>query len=86
MVSKELRDMLRADLEKIGVESEIHYPSPVYTHDALRAYRGAEDRTLTADDLCERVISLPIHAGLSTEDLERIVAQITATVDRYMNA
>ncbi|PID90352.1 MAG: hypothetical protein CSA97_03345 [Bacteroidetes bacterium] len=85
MVSRELRDLLRADLEKIGVETEVHYPSPVYTHESLRAFRGELERTLTADELCERVISLPIHAGLSAEDQERIVAQITATVDRYMN-
>ncbi len=85
MVSRELRDMLRADLQQLGVESEIHYPVPAFAHEALREYKRGH-RTPTTDALCERVISLPIHTGLSPEDQERIVAQIIATVSRYMNA
>lgn len=62
------RDNLRKGLADKGVPSMIYYPIPVHQQSA---YLQQGDFTNT-ENLCSRVISLPIHTELDEEQLEYI--------------
>lgn len=66
------RDELKAYLDSAGVQTSIVYPIP-NTRQPLYMSNGlGQAETPVADVLGAEVISLPIHPGLSPEDLVRI--------------
>ncbi len=71
-VPSESRDDLKTYLQEKGIPSMIYYPLPLYKQDAFF------DPTIKADDfpitnnLCDRVISLPIHTEMTDEILDYI--------------
>ncbi len=71
------RDQAVEKLKQSGVGTGIFYPIPVYAQKVYRA-RGYTDQLPVTDLVCQQVISLPVHAGLSPVDLEAIVAAVEA--------
>ncbi|MEW6154490.1 MAG: DegT/DnrJ/EryC1/StrS family aminotransferase [Actinomycetota bacterium] len=69
---KDDRDRLMVALGAEGIESKVYFP-PVHRQPIFD--RG--ERFLVTEDLCSRILSIPFHARVSTDDLERI-AQIAA--------
>lgn len=67
------RDELRAHLTEQGVGSEVYYPVPVHQQQLYRemGYRG--EGFPESERASKEVLSLPIHPGLSQDDLEVIV-------------
>jgi len=65
------RDELQAALRADGIETLIHYPVPIPRQPALRDEAPAI--CPEADRVCAQVFSLPMHPGLSEDDL-RLVA------------
>jgi len=72
------RDRVAAALCARGVESRVYYPRPLHEEPALA--RAAH--TPVADDLCRRVLALPVHAGLSDEDADVVLEALHAAVRR----
>jgi dTDP-4-amino-4,6-dideoxygalactose transaminase len=64
------RDGLRRHLEDRGVDSAVHYPTPIHRQ---AAYDHVSGRYPVAERAAERVLSLPVHPGLSTADLDAVV-------------
>lgn len=59
------RDALRAYLQEKGVPSAVYYPLPVHMQPAY-AYLGYRAGQFpVAERLCQQVLSLPVHPGLS---------------------
>ena len=69
------REEAIARLKQAGVDASIFYPVPVHQQKVYRD-RGYDDRMPVAEMLCRQVISLPVHPGLSQEDLDTIVAAV----------
>jgi dTDP-4-amino-4,6-dideoxygalactose transaminase len=70
------RDALQSHLRERGIEAMVYYPR---TLPAQKLYRdlGYEDATFPmARRLAEEVLSLPVHPGLSVQDLETIVGAV----------
>ncbi len=68
------RDDLRKRLEEEGIETGIHYPDPL--HQVLQR-QGLYSKTESfpqAERLCQSILSLPLYAGLSVEEVLRVVA------------
>ena len=63
------RDGLREHLEGHGVGSKIYYPTPIHEQPA---YEGFDATAPVAERLSVNVLSLPVHPGLTEEDLETI--------------
>ncbi|HEY8994870.1 MAG TPA: DegT/DnrJ/EryC1/StrS family aminotransferase [Lacunisphaera sp.] len=67
------RDDLRAHLEKKGILCGILYPVPIHRqpayHDAALSFPHAEQA-------CAEVLSLPLHPGLSDDDVDRVVREV----------
>ncbi|MHB8147898.1 MAG: DegT/DnrJ/EryC1/StrS family aminotransferase [Vulcanimicrobiaceae bacterium] len=72
------RDDLRRHLQESGIGTQVHYPVPIHMSHAARelGYR-AGDFPVT-EDQASRIVSLPIHHGLSSQDIEYVCDAIKA--------
>ena len=71
VVHVEDRDRVLADLHRRGVEAGVHYPTPVHLQPACRRLRTAP--LPVAEDQARRKLSLPIFAGMTYAQVERVV-------------
>ncbi len=72
------RAALRTHLTEGGVSAMIYYPMPLYKQTAYAHYWGGGELEVT-EELCDEVMSLPIHTELTEETL----AFITQTVASF---
>jgi dTDP-4-amino-4,6-dideoxygalactose transaminase len=75
------RDGLNEFLAEKGIPSMIYYPVPAHRQKMFESFGSASLNLSVTDWLTERVISLPIHTEMQTEQLELI----TKTVADYLN-
>jgi dTDP-4-amino-4,6-dideoxygalactose transaminase len=68
------REELRAYLEKKGILCGILYPVPVHRQPA---YHNAALSLPQTEQACAEVLSLPLHPGLTNEDVNRVVREVT---------
>ncbi len=68
------RDQLQAALRAEGVETLIHYPVPIPRQPALQGQAPAA--CPAADRVCSQVLSLPMHPGLSDDDLQAVAGAV----------
>jgi dTDP-4-amino-4,6-dideoxygalactose transaminase len=71
VVTTPQRDLLRAYLAEREIPSVIHYPVPLHRQAAFAEF--SPNRCPNADQICARVLSLPMHAFLSDSDVERVI-------------
>ena len=76
---KAQRDALQAAMKAEGIPSMVYYPKPMHLQTAFasltfRAKPQAESRNLclVATSLCDRVLSLPMHPYLTTEQIDMV--------------
>lgn len=74
--SREERDGLQAELKKNDIPSMVYYPKPMHKQQAFeKLYFNDEDYANTVQ-LCDAVLSLPMHPYLIEEDMDRVVEVI----------
>jgi dTDP-4-amino-4,6-dideoxygalactose transaminase len=76
------RDRFQAELARLGVAGAVHYPVPIHRQPA---YALELDLPVT-DRAAAEVLSLPVHPGLTDEQLARVVAAVTATAGQLAGA
>lgn len=59
-----------------GIPAMVYYPVPLHLQKAYTDPRYREGDFPVTEDLCKRVISLPMHTELSNEQLEWIVREV----------
>jgi UDP-2-acetamido-2-deoxy-ribo-hexuluronate aminotransferase len=74
-VSTENRDDLRAALSDKGIPTAIHYPMPLPRQQAFAYLKQAVDLPVS-DRLSQTVLSLPMHAYLTEEEVSRICSAV----------
>ena len=70
------RDALRQYLEKIGVETEMHYPIPPHLSEAYAPLGLGRGSLPITENLADSVLSLPIGPQLSSAGVDRVVEGI----------
>lgn len=70
------RDALHQHLADKGIPSMIYYPVPAHRQKMFDAFGGNEFHLPVTDWLTERVISLPMHTELESEQQQSIVDEI----------
>lgn len=78
-VPADMRDGLQAYLKDKDIPSMIYYPLPLYEQDAFKrcARKGVAELPIT-EQLCQTVISLPIHTEMEEAQLQYITTHIEA--------
>ncbi len=66
------RDKLQQKLGEYGIETGVNYPLPIHKQPVYQKL-GYNDSLPVAELASEQVLSLPVHPGVSEEDLKQIV-------------
>ncbi len=72
-VPETLRDDLQNHLKEKGIPSMIYYPLPLYRQEAFRHFSSDGFELSATEELCKRVLSLPIHTEMSCPTQDYII-------------
>lgn len=78
--NKEQRDGLQANLKEHGVPSMIYYVKPMHKQGAFSNLDFDETKFEVSNELCNIVLSLPMHPYLSAKDVDFVCELITDIV------
>ncbi|WP_418280280.1 DegT/DnrJ/EryC1/StrS family aminotransferase [Halorubrum sp. DTA98] len=70
------RDDLRDHLADNGIDTGIHYDTPLHEHPAIEERVGDVDLP-RSERLTDRIVSLPMHPGISESEVEYVARTIT---------
>lgn len=70
------RDGLKSYLSSKGIPSMIYYPLPVHVQEAFKELVRVPEPLTVAPELCNSVLSLPIHTELKQSEQEYIIQSI----------
>lgn len=71
------RDGLMSFLNNCGISTAIYYPLPIYKQEAYKQFVSSDFKLENTEQLCQEVLSLPIHSHISESELEYICVQIS---------
>jgi dTDP-4-amino-4,6-dideoxygalactose transaminase len=75
------REAFMARLRGQGVQSSIHYP-PIHAFSHYRALAGGAPPSLPLTEAyARREVTLPLHAGLTSEDVGRICEAVRLALE-----
>jgi dTDP-4-amino-4,6-dideoxygalactose transaminase len=63
------RNELQKYLSEKGIPSMIYYPLPLYKQEAFQRFVSAEFKLDTTEQLCDEVLSIPIHTEMNIEHI-----------------
>ncbi len=73
VIRSQHRDKLASYLENNNVEAAIHYPVPIHLQEPYRAHYGySEGAFPVSERLAGQVLSLPIHATITEEEVRTV--------------
>lgn len=70
------RNELQQYLLELGIPSMIYYPLPLYKQEAFQQFVPADFKLATIEQLCDEVLSLPIHTEMSLDDMNYICTSV----------
>ncbi|MCF8225846.1 MAG: DegT/DnrJ/EryC1/StrS family aminotransferase [Bacteroidales bacterium] len=75
-VSGGVRDDLKTHLHEQGIPSMIYYPVPLHMQEAYKDLGYGKGDFPIAEELCNKVLSLPMHTELDDDQLKYIVSSV----------
>ena len=76
VLQTQLRDKLKLWLKENGIETLIHYPRPLFEYSLFNNYPFSAENIINCNDICQRVLSLPIYPELQNEEVDYICKTI----------
>jgi len=76
LVKASRRDALKKWLMEKGIPSQVYYPVPLHLQRAYSDLGYREGRLPVAEELCRKVLSLPMHTEMEKNQLEYITQQV----------
>jgi dTDP-4-amino-4,6-dideoxygalactose transaminase len=70
------RDELKSFLAAHGISSMIYYPLPLHEQQAFADVARKSDNLFVSEQLCQQVLSLPIHTEMAEEEQSYIINKI----------
>lgn len=74
------RDEVQAALKAQGIPTAVYYPEPLYKQGIYQEYVTEEEVFPVTDQLCQQVLSLPMHTELTQEMQEFIVEKLISAL------
>jgi dTDP-4-amino-4,6-dideoxygalactose transaminase len=75
------RDRLRSLLVENGIPSMVYYPIELHKQKAFEVYNKSGENFPVSAQLCQTVLSLPMHTELSKETVSFIASQVMSSID-----
>lgn len=76
------RDALHEFMQAKGIPAPIYYPVPLHMQKAYQDPRYKEGDFPVTEDVCKRVLSLPMHTELDEEQIEFITSSLLEFVNK----
>lgn len=73
---RETRDAVQAALKEKGIPSMVYYPKPMHCQQAFGIEGEYEFDCSNTAELCDTVLSLPMHPYMSDEDINEVVSAL----------
>lgn len=70
------RDGFRTQLSEAGVPTAVYYPIPLHLHEPYAGFPISPGGLPVTEEIAHRVVSLPMHPYLDSDQIERIVAAV----------
>ena len=70
--SKETRDKLQNKLKEHGIPSMVYYTKTMHQQEAFKELKVSDEDLEVSIDLCNRVLSLPMHPYLRGDQIDKI--------------
>ena len=77
-IRAEERDALQRGLELAGIATAVHYPHPIHLMPAYSDARYKAGHFPAAEECARTALSLPLHAHMTREQVERVAEHVTA--------
>jgi dTDP-4-amino-4,6-dideoxygalactose transaminase len=74
------RDRLQERLRQLGVGTAVHYPLPVHKQPLYVKLGYGSSSLPVSERMAGKVLSLPVHPGLTDADLDRIIDSVRTAV------
>jgi len=81
--NKKIRDTLQERLRDYGIPSMIYYIKPMHKQEAFSNIEFDENDFAITNELCDIVLSLPMHPYLDEKDVERVCDVIGQVLNSY---
>lgn len=81
-VANSKRDELGEYLKEKGISNMIYYPVPLYKQLAYAKYSPEAFELPNTEQLCDTVLSLPMHSEFTAEQLQYITAAVTSFFEK----
>jgi dTDP-4-amino-4,6-dideoxygalactose transaminase len=76
VIQSENRDALREQLSDAGIESGLHYPTPLHFQEAYRFLGYKQGDFPVTERVKSRILSLPIYPGIDPKAVERVTSEL----------
>lgn len=70
------RDRVQRRLRNEGIPTMVYYPRPLHLQPAFARFGAGAGSLPVSEDLCRRVLSLPMHPYLDEAAVERVCAAV----------
>ncbi|MFY8171958.1 MAG: DegT/DnrJ/EryC1/StrS family aminotransferase, partial [Sphingobacteriaceae bacterium] len=70
------RNELKKYLADAGIDSMVYYPTPIHLQKAYQSLEFPKGTFPIAEQLCEEVLSIPIHATLTDTEVDFVIEKI----------
>jgi len=78
LIDRGRRDAVRAALEAAGIQTGVHYKP----NHLLTRFGGGQPRLPVTERVYEELLSVPLHPGLSAEDVDRVCDVLCTALER----
>jgi dTDP-4-amino-4,6-dideoxygalactose transaminase len=78
------RDALIDYLSNNGIQTLVHYPTPVYLQKAYRYLGIKKGACVIAEDACKKIFSVPLYPYLKDEEIEIVINKIRRFFNGYL--
>lgn len=76
VIQSDSRNTLRERLTDAGIESGLHYPTPLHLQEAYKFLGYSEGDFPVTEKLAGRIVSLPIYPGIRPNAIERVISEL----------
>lgn len=74
------RDRVQASLARGGIPTRVYYPRPMHLQPANERFGGGPGSLPVSEELCRRVLSLPMHPYLDRARADRVAGAVMAAL------
>jgi dTDP-4-amino-4,6-dideoxygalactose transaminase len=76
VIQVENRNAVKKGLEDLGIETSIHYPTPIHLQPASEYLGHSKGSFPVTEKQAERILTLPVNQFLSVEDITEIASKV----------